>query len=46
MTTAEQNQKVEAMFIAMVKAEMAMSGNDWNESKASVKEWMRKKGLM
>ena len=46
MTTAEQNQKVEVMFIAMVKAEMAISGNDWNESKASVKEWFKSKGLL
>lgn len=43
MTTQEQ---VEKMFIQMVKAEMEISGNDWNTSKKVVKDWMRSKGLM
>jgi hypothetical protein len=43
MTTQEQ---VEKLFIQMVKAEMAISGNDWNQSKVVVKEWIKQKGLM
>lgn len=46
MTTSNEMQIVESTFLTMVKIEMLLSGNDFETSKQTVKNYLKSQGLM